>query len=448
MLEESTMAALAHIPGDRGFPGLGHSLSFLRNAHGLLDTYQQRHGDVFRLRLLGVDSVIFVTPQASRDIYLDPNSTLSSQQGWASSIGTLFRQGLMLRDFSDHRKHRRVMQQAFSRSAMISYFDTIHGVVERAVLSLPQEPIDLYLFLKRLTLAIASEVFIGEPMTKSIDSVNRAFIAAVRASITPIRRNFPGSTYQRGLSGRKELERFFEDLVRQRRQQGSGTDLLTRLAQATTDDGHELAVTEVVDHMIFLMLAAHDTTTSALSVLLWQLAENPHQQDLVREELLRFPDPTVHLDNHQQLQRTGRALSESLRLFPPVPFSPRVALNDVIIDGTFVPQGTMVAAATMALHRHPSWWERPLNFDPDRFHPERAEDKQHSHLFVPFGGGAHLCIGNHFAEIAVKAIVLGLLEERRVELAGLRPVRMAPVPIPRPMKTLRAVLKPIANRQD
>ncbi len=436
-------SSLAHIPGDRGMPTVGHSLKFLRNAQALVEAYRKRHGDVFRLRLLGVDTVIFLTPQATKEIYIDPNRVLSSEKGWHSSIGVLFRRGLMLRDFSDHRKHRRVMQQAFSRAAMTSYFATVDQVIDREISALPQQPIDLYLFMKKLTLAIASEVFIGESLGKNIDSMNRAFIAAVRASITPLRGNFPGSSYRRGLRGRRQLEQFFSDLVLARRRGSTGTDLLTQLAQATTSDGNELPVAEVVDHMIFLMLAAHDTTTSALSILLWQLAQNPTQQDLVRQELQAFPDDLVNLENHQQLQRTGWALRESLRLFPPVPFSPRVALSDLVIDGTSIPQGTMLTATSMALHRHPGWWGNPAAFDPERFRPERAEDKKHSHLFVPFGGGAHLCIGNHFAEITVKAVALKLLRNRSIRLPGSQVVKITPVPIPRPRRPLRAILEPV-----
>jgi cytochrome P450 len=454
-----THGGLAHVPGGDGWPLVGHSVRFLRDAHGLMDEHRERYGDVFRVRVAGRPSVVFLTPQATREIYLDPGRALSSEGGWASSIGVLFRRGLMLRDFEDHHAHRRVMQQAFSRTAMAGYVGTVHAVVRRELGGLPDGPVDMYQLMKRLTLAIAAEVFVGDPLGQRTERVNRAFVAAVRASITPLRADLPGTVYGRGIRGRRELERYFGGLVAERRRAGPRPDLLTRLSQATTESGESLPADEVVDHMIFLMLAAHDTTTSALAVLLWQLARHPEQQQRVAE----FGDRPVGLSNHGDLPVLGRALQEAMRLAPPVPFSPRVATRDVVIDGVPLPAGTAVGAASMTLHRHPRWWTEPDAFDPDRFAPERAEHKQHSHLYVPFGGGAHLCIGNHFAEVVVKAVVVRLLGPRApglgaagapgapgggasavsasavrapgrrvLSVAPGRPVLIAPVPIPRP----------------
>jgi cytochrome P450 len=427
-----TPGGLAHVPGDDGWPLLGHTVQLVRDGHALMDGARERYGDVFRMRVAGETSVVFLTPQGTREIYLDPGRVLSSEGGWASSIGVMFRRGLMLRDFGDHHAHRRVMQQAFSRTAMTGYVGTVHDVVDRELSGLPPGPVDVYQLMKRLTLGVAAEVFVGEPLGGQGDRVNRAFVAAVRASITPLRVNLPGTVYGRGIRGRRELEGYFGGLVAQRRGGDPRPDLLTRLAQATTESGEPLPADEVVDHMIFLMLAAHDTTTSALAVLLWQLAAHPEQQERVADEIAAFGDRPVDLGNQGDLVVLGRALQEAMRLAPPVPFSPRLVTQDVVIDGVPVPAGRLVSAASMTLHRHPAWWTDPTRFDPDRFGPGRAEHKQHSHLYVPFGGGAHLCIGNHFAEIVVKAVVTRLLASRTLTVGPGRPVVIAPVPIPKP----------------
>ncbi len=128
---------LAHVPGDRGWPVVGHTLSFVHDAAGLVERRRRAHGDVFRMRVLGREGVTFLTPQATREIYLDPGKVLSSQGGWSSSIGPLFRNGLMLRDFDDHHRHRRVMQQAFSRAALSGYVDAIHDVTDRHLRTCP-----------------------------------------------------------------------------------------------------------------------------------------------------------------------------------------------------------------------------------------------------------------------------------------------------------------------
>ncbi len=357
---------------------------------------------------------------------------LSSERGWSASIGRLFSRGLMLRDFEDHRLHRRAMQQAFSRSALTGYVQQIDDVTVRHLDALPPGEFDVYRLMKRLTLDIAAGVFVGAPLGLRREAVNRAFAAAVKASIAPIRVAVPGSALRRGLDGRRELQQVFGELVRAARRAEPGSTLLSRLAHARTDTGEELSVEEVVDHMIFLMLAAHDTTTSTLAVMLWQLALSPSWQEQVAQEARALDGEPVTLQNHAALRSTTLVMNEALRLSPPVPFSAREALQDTEIDGVFIPAGTAVAAVSMTLHRHPAWWNDPDRFDPGRFAPGRAEQEQHSHLFVPFGGGAHLCIGNHLAELIVKTVCARLLATRRLTADPAARVVVHPVPIPRP----------------
>ncbi|WP_380164174.1 cytochrome P450 [Jannaschia sp. R86511] len=426
------MDPLAHVPGAGAPPLVGHSLQFLRDCHRLMDTRRARYGDVFRTELLGRTVVVFLTPQATREIYLDPDQVLSSEGGWSTSIGPLFRRGLMLRDFEDHHVHRQVMRQAFGRAAIAGYVEAIHTVTDRHLDALPAGPFDVYRLMKRLTLDVAAEVFAGASLGGQAETVSRAFGDAMAAALTPFRLRLPGTAFHRGMQGRRTLERVFGDLVVQRRQQAPRADLLSRLAHATTETGDVLAVDEVVDHMVFLMLAAHDTTTSTLAVLLWQLALHPDWQERVVTEVRALDGEPVTLANHTRLVDTTLAMQEALRLSPPVPFSPRVATRDVVLDGVPVPAGVAVTPASMTLHRHPDWWSDPTRFDPARFAPGRAEHTQHSHLFVPFGGGAHLCIGHHVAELVVKTVVARLLARRRLVADPDAGVVLQPVPIPRP----------------
>ena len=430
------MDRLAHIPGAGAPPFVGHSLQFLHDCHRLMDTRRARYGDVFRTELLGRTVVMFLTPQATREIYLDPGRVLSSEGGWSTSIGPLFRRGLMLRDFDDHRIHRRVMQQAFSRAAIAGYVEQIHTITDRHLADLGPGDVDVYQFMKRLTLDIAAQVFVGVSLGKEAGTVNRAFVAAMAASLTPFRVQLPGTAFHRGMRGRRTLEQVFTGLVVERRAQDPKDDLLSRLSHATTESGDLLPVDEVVDHMIFLMLAAHDTTTSTLAILLWQLALDRDWQERVSAEVAGLGGEPVTLANQATLVDTTLAMKEALRLSPPVPFSPRVATTDVVVDGVRIPAGTAVSPASMTLHRHPDWWTRPDVFDPERFAPGRAEHEQHSHLFVPFGGGAHLCIGNHVAELIIKTVVARLLAERRVSADPAAGVVIQPVPIPRPRRPL------------
>ena len=102
-------------------------------------------------------------------------------------------------------------------------------------------------------------------------------------------------------------------------------------------------------------------------------------------------------------------MKETLRRYPPLPVIPRVALRDFEWAGFRVPAGAMVVVSPIHTHHMAEWWPEPSRFDPERFTPARAEDEKHTHAWVPFGGGAHLCIGYRFAEVQVKSIMHQLL---------------------------------------
>lgn len=422
-------------PISGGWPVVGHTVPFLRDARGLMEAHRSRHGDVFAMDVLGQRTVAFLTPEATRTIYLDRERVLSSELGWAFTIGPMFRRGLMLRDFDDHRFHRRVMSQAFRRAALDGYMTQVNEIAAQHLDGI-SGPVDVYALTKRLTLDIAARVFVGASLGEQARTVNECFVAMMAASVAPIRRAVPGTAFARGVRARRTLVSLLDDLVVRRRAEPESTDLLSRLAHARTEDGGLLPIDEVVDHMAFLLLAAHDTTTATLTVMLAELARHHEWQERVVHEVRERAGAPVTLDSHQQMVTTERVMKEALRLSPPVPFSPRGVLRDTEIDGWAVPSGTMVTASSLALHRHPAWWTRPDSFDPDRFSPDRAEDRAHSHVYVPFGGGAHLCIGNHLAELMTKAVVAQMFAAHRVEARSGQRLTMQPVPIPRPRRRL------------
>jgi cytochrome P450 len=348
----------------------------------------------------------------------------------------MFHHGLMLRDFDDHHLHRRVMQYAFRRQALAGYMEQVNRLsrehVAAAVAGAGPDGIDVYAMTKRLTLDIATQVFVGLDLGPQADVVNRSFVAMMRASVSPIRRDIPGTPFAKGLRARRTLQELLTALVLERRAQPEGADLLSQLSHATTEEGTGLTVEEVVDHMIFLLLAAHDTTTATLTVMLWHLSQQPTWQDRLAAEAAGLGGGDVTIENYKSLTDTELVMKEALRLSPPVPASPRGVLRDTEVAGVPLRGGQMVTLASLALHRHPDWWTAPDEFDPVRFAPERAEDRAHSHLYVPFGGGAHICLGNHLAELMTKAVMAAVLAEHRVRARPGQRMAMAAVPIPKP----------------
>ncbi len=236
----------------------------------------------------------------------------------------------------------------------------------------------------------------------------------MRAGTSLLRKPVPGTPWAKGLKARAFLEDFFRTHIPAKRRDG-GDDLFAQLCRAESDDGTgegaRFGDDDIVNHMIFLLMAAHDTTTITLSSIAYHLAKHPEWQERARAESIAAGD--VDYDGVLGLDVLDRVMKESLRLCAPVPSLPRVAVRDTAIQGYFVPAGSFVTVSPYMNHYLPELWPDPDRFDPDRFAPERREDRSHRMAFEPFGGGVHKCIGMHFAGMQVRAVLHEMLRSYR-----------------------------------
>jgi cytochrome P450 len=225
---------------------------------------------------------------------------------------------------------------------------------------------------------------------------------------------------------------FFGSMI-PRKRAGAEPDLFSRICRAESEEGDRYSDQEIVDHLIFLMMAAHDTTTSTLTSLTFELGRRPEWQERAREECRAFAEDGLSYDRLGELKVLDMLMYETLRRYPPLSTIPRTSLRPFEFGGYEIPAGVMVVIYPIHTHHMAEWWTDPLRFDPERFSGERAEDKRHSHSFVPFGGGAHMCLGYRFAELQIKAVLYQLLRRYRWSLpAGYEmPVQQAPISKPR-----------------
>jgi cytochrome P450 len=268
-----------------------------------------------------------------------------------------------------------------------------------------------YPTLKRLSLDIASEVFMGGPGDGDDAKLQKAFIDTVRAGVSAIRLPAPGSRWKRGLQGRVVLEDYFRAKLPEKRRGGSD-DLFGALCHAQTEEGETFSDDDVVNHMIFLMMAAHDTSTITTSAVLAALAEHPEWQEKAREQSMAL-DGDLSLDALDQLTVLDLVIKEALRLVAPVPSLARKAIKDTELLGYYIPAGTFMSVSPWFSHYMPEYWTNPTEFDPERFADPRNEDKNHRFAWVPFGGGAHKCIGMYFGTQEVKMLLHHFLRRYR-----------------------------------
>jgi cytochrome P450 len=423
----------ASVPGSFGPPLLGQSLAFYRDYLGLVRRFHDAHGATFRMRLLGQETLVLLGADANRFVLADHADAFSSCGGWEFSLAELFPRGLMLRDGEDHRYHRRILQVAFQRPALVSYLDHMDAFLARHFAGAPVSTLRVYQAMKGLTLDLAARVFLGLELEDQIAGINRAFQRLVKGATAFVRVPVPGLDYARGLRARRQLEAFFREAVRRRRAEPT-EDVLGRLCTAVSEEGERLSDQEVVDHIIFFMMAAHDTTTSALTSLFYELTLHPEWQERLRAESRRVAaGGALSLDRLRELEGLGWAIRETLRLHPPLVVIPRRTVEALEFRGYRIPAGTNVSVTPAYTHRMPAYWTDPERFDPERFSEPRGEDRKVPFSYVPFGGGAHLCLGMFFADMQARLTAHHyLLRYRWRTRPGYRaPYKQVPIQAPR-----------------
>ena len=437
--------SLRHIPGDEGWPVVGRTLSILADPKGEVERMAARYGNVYRSRVLGETSVSVLGPEANELVLFDQGKLFSSSHGWGTILGRLFPRGLMLLDFDEHRLHRRALSVAFKSGPMKSYLGKLDtGIAARVAQWKAQPgPMLFYPAMKQLTLDLAATSFLGDGIGPEVDEITRAFVDMVAASVSPVRKPWPGTQMARGVKGRARIVAYFSEQIPIRREK-AGEDLFSQLCRATHEDGALLSTQDIVDHMSFLMMAAHDTLTSSLTSFVAALAANPEWQRRLREEIAALgaaaSEPTS-FDNLEAMKLTEMAFKEAMRMKPPVPSIPRRATRDFTFRGYAIPAGTLVAVNPLFSHHMPEIWPDPEKFDPLRF-TEEAQRGRHRFAWVPFGGGAHMCLGLHFAYMQAKCFARHFLQNLEVSLEpGYTPAWQM-WPIPKPRDGLRVTLKP------
>jgi len=440
------LGAISHIPGTDGWPLVGNTLQLLADPKGAVERSAAKYGPVHRSRAFGVRSIAMLGPEANEFVLFDQAKLFSSTHGWGALLGLLFPRGLMLLDFDEHRLHRKALSVAFKTGPMKSYLAGLNRGIAAGIGGWIETSPDLLFYpaIKQLTLDLAAVSFLGAEIGPDVEAIKRAFIDMVAASVAVIRRPLPGTQMNRGVKGRHFMVDYFGRQITARRS-SDGEDIFTLLCKTTTDDGALLSPQEIVDHMSFLMMAAHDTLTSSFSSFVYFLTANPDWQQKLREEAQNLglakgePLPYERLDD---LPLTEMAFKESLRLIPPVPSLPRCALRDTQFGGFHIPAGTRVNVNPLYTHHMPEVWPEPDKFNPLRFTDE-ATRARHKYAFVPYGGGAHMCLGLHFAYMQAKCFAYHLLTTSEVSTAPNYRPDWKLWPIPQPRDGLQVKLTPL-----
>lgn len=406
---------LNHLPGGRGWPFLGHTYWFLANMQHWMRSQYDQHGQVFRFKMPAWDSVMLCGPEANRLVLQNENKIFSNYLAWGPIFRTLFDNSVLERDFADHKTMRKTLQLAFKRQAIEGHMELMNPLLKNGIAKWTlNQPIKAKDHVKKLLLDAAANIFLGVEIGPEADRLNKAFEDILSAGRDPFKnKKLWFMPYAKGLKGRQILKEFVVKNIPERRRV-ERRDLFSQLCHLKDEDGDLLTDAQIEDHILFILFAAHDTTTSALSTILFTLASNQEWQEEVRKEMLSLDKDTVEFDDIDRLEKCTLIFKEALRMYPALSMIPRFSLKDFEFNGHRIPANTLVWVSPTFTHNMSEHWDRPEIFDPMRFSAERAEDKRDFFQYIPFGGGAHKCLGLHFAQIQTKVFLFHLLKGYKV----------------------------------
>ena len=400
-----------------------------------------QHGDCFTVgQLFNRRVVVLLGVQANRTVLLDPADNFSSRWGWEVMMD-FFGRNLLLRDFEDHRVHRRLLTGLFKPPALGRYLNVMKPMIRAAMVDVDVR-LDAYRFARRLALDIGLEVFAGYPPAPDNEAVYRD-TARVLDAVMAHRIRLPGSRYQRALWARDRLRARLLGDVHERRQ-GRRSDMFSQLARFEDEEGRRLSDQDVVDHMFGMLFAAHETTASAMSMMMLSFARHRDWQDKVRSEVLAAcPGESPNFEQLATMPITEAVFRETLRLYAPIQLLPRRNVRPFDTNGHRIPANSHILVSPQTCHRDPALFDDPECFLPGRFLAGSAAAPVDPFAFVPFGKGSHMCIGMHFALMEVKAVFAELLRSYEIQLASERPPVIQWLPTLRPAERLPVRFVPI-----
>jgi cytochrome P450 len=384
-------------PGSSGLPLLGETLSFAKNPFGFIDERFARHGRIFRSRILGRNAVVIAGPDAAGE-FID-STKVERNDSMPPHVQQLFAgKSLPLLDGDAHRERKRVVNQAFTRAAMAGYLPQMQSSIETAFRRWSAAGEVRWLDeMKRLAIEVICTTIMGLRPGNEMDALRRDYEIVLSGFATlPI--NIPGTRYNKALKARDRIMDFFRDTVRERRRNPT-SDGLSRILAADAN----LAVEDAALELHHIVIAGF-IVFGELGATVKQLTDHPD----VRERLTKEVAGSASFESMPYLLQV---VNEVKRITPIVPGVFGIAKEGFELDGKTVPAGWTILWTVTPTHIAHGVYTDATRFDPDRFSPERAEDRRHEHAFVPQGAGpvtGHRCPGLDLATyfMAIFTVVL------------------------------------------
>ncbi len=383
--------------------------------------------DIFMFRFLWRKVIVCHNPDLVKQILVDEHRIFGKSPAF-QVIAEMLGKGLLTAEGDFWKKQRRLIQPAFHKKrlddvAMIAAKSTERTIAEK-LLQNGEKPVDFSREMVALTIEIITKALFGSQISQDVEAVwthmnyvNKVGIMRIRNPFQPPRW-LPTRQNQKVKDAVTLINTVILGIIAERHKTAeTHDDLLQMLLDVEdADTGERMSDQQIRDELITLFVAGHETTVNTLTWAIYELGRNDAILAKAKNEINEvLKGKTPGFDDMMRLPYLGQIINETMRLYPPAYAIPRITLEKTTLMGCEIPKGTNVMINAFALHRNPKYWENPLKFQPERF--ENIDLKgDRKHLFIPFGAGPRICIGNNFALMELTIILAILLQKTNFHL--------------------------------
>lgn len=428
------MSVSNKIPEVSFFKFLKHANAILKNPLPFHAKNFDTLGDIFRLKIGLGQSVLFC-----RDAGLLQHALQKNQKNYTKSyiqtkdLAKYVGKGLLTAEGEHWQKQRKLIQPAFHKSQLKLLVDTIQKTILAELKNIKiGKPMDVFPVFNDLAFqTVIKSIFNINISDADINSLQHTTEATQQMLVQELRQPFLVWWFNLSGKTKKHLDLtqnsriILKRLVEERKQSNSEHhDLLDMLLSAKYEDGSSMDENQLVDEILILFAAGHETTSNALTFTCELLARNPEAQSKIASEIKKIKSESADCMHWiKNASYTKMVIEESMRLFPPAYFMDRVNIEEDTYNGIILPKGSNLLFSIYEIHRHSDFWKQPNEFIPERFLDENIKFSKN---YFPFGAGPRMCIGNNFAMYEMILAIIALVEQFEI-IEKKSPIQIKPL---------------------
>ena len=446
------------VPVVSRFRSFADSREMALNPVQVLSKYTELLGDTFRFYFGGVKEAIVTTnPVVIQHVLKTNSENYQKSEIQVKRMGHFLGKGLLTSHGEVWRTQRRLIQKGFDRKQL----DVLSSIMQDSLAESLQDfdrqarigPVDIYPQLMKITFEMVGKSLFGARLKgEDISLISRTISTVqefmVRQTIQPYLN--PWFTVSGELRKHEEMraraDGILLDYIQRRRQEAPGHDLLQILMDARYTDGHGMSDELVLSESMQLLVAGHETSSNALSWLLYLLSSRPDCLEKLRAEFDSvLGSAPLSYSDVPKFEFAIQVIQEALRLYPPFWMVDRMAVADDRAGDLDIPRGSTVIVWVYGAHHAQRYWEDPERFDPERF--TKANEKlQTPFTYLPFGAGPRGCIGGNYAMLQILMILSSLLRKYDFQLTPGQTIEARPMVILRPKHGIRMTFTQAMSR--